>query len=77
MPGGRGFGGHTVCRRAHSCPPPPDNTRYGKREGGRASGRPHPYGGVCQTTCHPVQRPHQEFISSTLGAGDLQRGSVG
>ena len=22
--------------------------------------------------CYPVQRPHQEFISSTLRAGDLQ-----
>ena len=26
---------------------------------------------------YPVRRPHQEFISSTHGAGDLQRGSVG
>ena len=25
-----------------------------------------------QTTCHPLRRPHQEFFSFTLGAGDLQ-----
>ena len=76
-PGEKGFGDHTGCHRVHSCPPPPDNTRYGKHEAGGASSCPHHYGRVCQTTNYPVQRPHQEFISSTLGAGDLQWGSVG
>ena len=37
MLGRKGFGGHTGCHPVHSCPPPPDNTRYGKCEGGRAS----------------------------------------
>ena len=77
MPGRKRFGDCTGCCRAHSCPLPPDNTRDGKCEGGRASSCPHPYGRVCQITIYPVRRPHQEFISSTLGAGGLQRGPVG
>ena len=53
-PGRKRLGDHTRHRRTHSCPPPPDNTRDGRHEGGRASGCPHPYGGVCQITIYPV-----------------------
>ena len=77
MPGGGGFGGRTRCRRVHSRPPPPDDELHGKCEGDRTSGRPYPYGRVRQTRNHHVGRPHKKFISSTLGAGGLQRGSIG